>query len=312
MYVEIINMGAAIYGIYLPSAANGFDNIVLNYADILDYSEDNYYIGATIGRIAGRVNKGLLQVGKEIYQLPKNDNRTHHLHGGYTGFNKKIFEVLSHENLPDISVAKLRCFSKDGEEGYPGNVELTVTYTLNNDDTLTIAYNAVSDKLTLVNFTNHTYFNLSGPSGPAADQHLQISATEILDTDQEFIPTGKKDIPVEVTPYDFNQPVAIKQRKEQLSGIFFNQFFNLSKTGNSDAVLFDPVSSRKMVMRTTYPTILFYSGDYLGQPFKPCEGICLEAQFCPQTPNGHVNEPGILYPGDTYSQQISWSFSWPN
>lgn len=311
MYVEIINLGAAIYGIYLPAKETGFDNIVLNYANVQDYATDNYYIGATVGRIAGRVGRGLLQIGEKTYQLAKNDNGTHHLHGGHSAFNKKIFEVLLQEDHPDRSIAQLRCLSTDGEEGYPGNMELTVTYTLYHDDTLTITYEAVSDKPTIANFTNHTYFNLSGPSGSALGQHLQIGACTVLDTDTDFIPTGKMDIPVEGTPFDFNKPVAIKHQKEQLSGLFFNQFFNLSRAGDSDAVLSDPASGRKMAMRSTYPGILFYSGDYLAYPFKPCQGVCLEAQFCPRTPNGHIHEPKVLYPGNTYSQHISWKFFWP-
>jgi aldose 1-epimerase len=306
MYVEICNLGAAIHGIYLPSDDKSFVNIVLNYSRAEDYLKDPFYTGVTIGRCAGRINSGTIPVNEQIFSLSKNEGE-HHLHGGYRGFDKKIFEVLYQEDSFDKSVTKLRTYSEEGEEGYPGRVELEITYTLDENNTLRIDYNAKTDKATHVNLTNHSYFNLAGGTISALEQELQIVSTEILETDRHFIPTGKL-LSVIDTPYDFNEANIIKHQKAGIPNRFFNECYLLTQTSKAKATLSDPFSKRRMELRTSYPSLIFYTGDYLNTPFQPCEGICLEAQFISDAPNIN-NSSTLLEPHLSYQEFIELKFS---
>ncbi len=305
--VTIANRGASIISMKVPDRKGELGNVILSYADINDYVNDPFYIGATVGRVAGRINKGEFKINEKRFFLTKNENSKNHLHGGFEGFNHKIFTMENIHQEEDFASVDLIYHSLDGEEGYPGNLNLKVNYTFKHN-LLQINYEAESNTATPVNITNHCYFNLSGQPDKALEQQLFIDADKILETDHHYIPNGNR-IDISNTSYDFNKLKSIGSQKGNLSNKGYNEYYIRNKDSEIAARLYDPISGRMLEINTSYPGILFYSGDYLSDKFNPCQGICLEAQYHPDAVN-HSNFPKILLEaGKPYKHFIEFDFS---
>lgn len=309
MRVQLTNYGATVRAIYLRDANGKETNVVLGYDSLQQYIDDKFYVGSTLGRVGGRISNGEFYIGADKYSLARNDGATgNHLHGGKSGLNKKEFSVAALTSDGHSAAVTFHYLSPHMEEGYPGNVQIWVTYILTSDDTFSIHYKASTDKATHLNLTNHSYFNLTGIKDKALSQELMISGGTMLQTDENYIPDGKI-VNVLNTPYDFITPRRIDLCKDQLSAPGYNEYYILNKSSVPHVILHDRESGRTMSIQTSYPGILFYSGDYLeGKPDK-CEGICLEAQFFPDTPNRPEFKGTLLLPGELYEHYIHYRFT---
>lgn len=306
--VVLTNYGATISHLCLMDAKGKRVNVVAGYDEIGDYMTDPFYMGSTVGRVAGRISRSQFAIGDKMFFLKPGGNQSgNHLHGGEKGFNKKRFAIGSHIREKKKIGVEFLYKSADGEEGYPGNLDVRVTYTLTAENNLTINYKARTDKPTHVNLTNHCYFNLTGEKEKALEQELLINAQSVLQTDKNYIPTGETKS-VKGTPYDFTTFRKISHNKGQLPMPGYNECYLLDKSVDTAAVLYDPESGRTMKVTTSYPSLIFYSGDYLNGDFQPCEGVCLEAQFLPDAPNHPAFGGTLLLPGEVYDQFVSYRF----
>lgn len=320
---KIINYGGTLVSLKVPDRKGNMDDVVLGYDNLNGYLNGKKYFGALIGRYGNRIGKGTFKLNGIEYHLSKNEGKNH-LHGGFEGFSKKVWTaniVKSGRN----ECLKLSCFSKDGEEGYPGNLNVTVTYTFADDNSLRIDYYAVSDKDTVVNLTNHSYFNLSGqPSGSILNHQVMINADKFTAVDEESIPTGELRA-VKGTPLDFRNLTVvgkdIDSDYEQIKfagGFDHNFVLNVSgKTPEKAAEVYDSASGRVLEVYTTEPGVQFYTGNYLngkdigkgGKAYEKRSALCLETQFYPDSPN-HENFPSpVLRAGQKYRQTTIYKFS---
>ena len=304
--VSITNYGGTVTSIKVPDRNGVFGDVVLGYETIDEYMRNPRYFGALIGRHANRIALGKFVLNGVEYQLAQN-NGANHLHGGYHGFDKKVWSVTEAEN-----VLRLRYFSADGEENYPGNLTVDVDYSLNDVNELRIEYHATSDKDTIVNLTNHSYFNLAG-SGDILGHELMLNADAFTPVSDDLIPTGEI-APVENTRMDFRtaRPIA--------SGGYDHNFVLRDWDNGSFrlvARLREPLSGRVMEVLTTEPGIQFYSGNFLdgsltgkgGVVYEQYAGLCLEAQHFPDAPN-HPNFPTtVLRAGEQYHQVTVYRFT---
>lgn len=280
--VEIINYGATIVSIGIP--VNGIlKKIVLGYEKIEDYFSDTAYLGATIGRFANRISGSAFRMDGKIYRLDKNDG-DHCNHGGFEGFNRKVFDWKIEDN-------KLILFamSKDGEAGFPGNVILTVSYSLSEDNELIMDYTVTADRKTPVNITNHAYFNLSGEKD-ILGHHLKIESDSFLESDEQFLPTGRK-LWVEENPgFDFRSFAEIGKnallKNEKMKG-YNTYFIAREETGKLKklATLRSERTGVNLEVHSTMPGIMIYTGDYLSGGYQPFSGISLEAHGFPDSLN---------------------------
>ena len=319
MLVKVINYGGSITDIVAPDRNNEMGSLVLGFDSLSSYTgRGNALMGAVVGRVANRIANGKFTLDGKEYTL------TSYIHGGTHGFDKKIWNI---EELPSKKEAavKMTYFSKDGEEGYPGNLQVTVLYTLTNKDELVINYSATTDKATPLVLTNHTYFNLSGgKDGKALNTELSILAGQYLESGNQGIPTGHF-IDVTGTPFDFTQPRAIGQRiaedNEQLRrGNGYDVAYVLrNRTGRLAlaASAYEPSGGRMMQVYTTEPGVIFYTGNHLneriigrgGKPFTKNGAFCLETQHFPDSPNHPEFPDTILKPGETFRSQTVYRFS---
>lgn len=321
--VRIINYGATITNILVPDKSGDVSDVVLGYENLEGYINDNTFMGGIVGRYANRIAKGRFQLNGKHYQLSVN-NGNNHLHGGIFGFHKKSWNAETSED-ESVDSVKLSYFSIDGEEGYPGNLELIVTYTLTNENELIINYEANTDKPTLINPTHHSYFNLTGNFNKRITDHeLQIEADEFIPVDAELIPTGKT-ASVKNTPMDFRNMKLIGLDLDadylQLkygTGYDHNWALNnFNRQVRKAASLLEPDSGIFLELYTDQPGLQFYSGNYLddgisgkgGIPFHVRSGLCLETQCFPDSPNNPDFPSTVLNPGEFYKQRTIYRFS---
>jgi aldose 1-epimerase len=327
MEVGIITYGGAVQSIKVPDKDGKVGDVALGFDNLADYLKaNNPYFGALIGRYGNRIAKGQFVLDGKTYQIPAN-NGPNALHGGPKGFDKQVWAATPITDSDWVGV-ELSYFSPDGQMGFPGNLAVTVRYTLNNDNELRIDYSAVTDKDTIINLTNHTYFNLAGAGhGTILDQVAMINADKFTPVDKTLIPTGELQ-DVKGTPFDFTQPTAIGARiqadNEQLKnaepkqgGYDHNWVFN--NPGNLSALavrVFDPKSGRVVEMYTTEPGVQFYVGNFLDGSLKGKDGLSyehwgaftLEAQHYPDSPNQPKFPSTELKPGEKYSQTTIYKF----
>lgn len=313
--VTITNYGGIITGIYTPDKNGKTTNIVLGFDNLAQYLEGHPYFGAIVGRYGNRIARAQFHLDGETYQLAVN-NGDNSLHGGIRGFDKKIWapEVIG---CDERSVLKLTLLSPDGEEGYPGNLKVTVTYELLMDQ-LFITYEAGTDKATVLNLTNHTYFNLAG-QGTILDHLLYLNASRYTPVDGELIPTGEL-ANVEGTPFDFRKPHEIGLRFDDVGGNPVGYDHNFVIDGPEGekslaAKVLDPKTGRFVEVQTTEPGVQFYTGNFLdgtlvsgNTTLQQHSGMCLETQHFPDSPN-QPNFPSTeLWPGEQFISQTIFRF----
>ncbi|MBP7558190.1 MAG: galactose mutarotase [Chitinophagaceae bacterium] len=315
MQVRIINYGGIITSLLVPDKDGKPANVVLGYESLAGYLQSNNpYFGALIGRYGNRIAKARFELDGKTYTLAGNNNGNT-LHGGIKGFDKVIWQAMP---LGDSSI-QLTYLSKDGEEGYPGNLQVKVVYTLSADNRLVIQYSATTDKATPVNLTQHSYFNLSaGADSTILDHQLQIKAAQFTAVDPQLIPTGKLDN-VSNGPMDFQESKKIGRDIAQVAGGYDHNWV-LSRNGNDlekIATLYHAPSGRAMDVLTTEPGLQFYAGNFLdgslaytsgGRKYVKHAGLCLETQHFPDSPNQPLFPSTILQPGKTYQQTTVYSF----
>ncbi len=324
MQVAISNFGGAVVALKVADRTGKFDDIVLGYADLQGYVTDKASLGALIGRYANRIAHGKFALHGITYSLPIN-NGENTLHGGPEGFSKRVWDAkdVSSNGLPALQLTYL---SVDGEQGFPGNLAVKVVYSLTGQNELVIHYSATTDKETVINLTNHSYFNLSGQgAGDILGHQLMIRGSRITAVDSSLIPTGELR-PVKGTPFDFRQSTAIGARingdDAQLKlGRGYDHNWVLDSLANVDPVLaaeaYDPTSGRVLQVLTTEPGIQFYTGNFLdgtihgkdGKVYNQRYGFCLETQHFPDSPNHPAFPSTVLKPGQTFNSTTIFRFS---
>jgi aldose 1-epimerase len=326
MEVAITNFGATVVSIKVPDRAGKIEDVVLGFDTAKDYEDGKAYFGATVGRYGNRIAHGTFKLNGQTYTLPKNDG-DNTLHGGIIGFNKKVWTAKEVPSNEGVSV-EFSYVSVAGEQGFPGTLTSRVTFTLmNNKDELKIDYSASTDKPTVVNLTNHSYFNLGGQgNGDILGHMLQLNASKFTPVDATLIPTGELR-EVKGTPFDFTHPVAIGERingtDEQLKfGRGYDHNWVLDKKEGAAslsvaAIATDPKSGRVLEVLTTEPGVQFYSGNFLdgtahgkgGNTYPLRSAFCLETQHFPDSPN-HPNFPSTtLLPGKPLHSTTIFRFS---
>lgn len=312
--VSITNYGGAVVSIKAPDRRGEFADVALGFDTLEEYVRNPRYFGGLIGRHANRIGLGRFSLNGVEYQLTQN-NGVNHLHGGAKGFDKRVWAATD-EASNGSAVLRLEYLSVDGEEGYPGNVRAQVTYTLSPDDELEINYEATTDRDTIVNLTNHAYFNLAG-GGDILGHQLTLHADAFTPVSKELIPTGEIKS-VENTPMDFRRAKAIGTDLS-LAGGYDHNFVLTDYDGSlrPAARLYEPNSGRMLEILTTEPGIQFYSGNFLdgsltgkgGVVYHQYAGLCLEPQHFPDAPN-HANFPStVLRPGEVYKHVSKYRFS---
>jgi aldose 1-epimerase len=322
MEVRLASYGARITSIKVPDRNGKFADVVLGFDTIEPYrtSVKKPYLGVTLGRYAGRIAHGRFTLDGVEHVLAQN-NGPNHSHGGVTGFDKVVWEAKQIPNGVEFHRT-----SPDGEEGYPGSLDVRVTYTLTDQDELIIEYKATTDRATPVNLSNHSYFNLAGEgSETVLDHELMINADEMLPIDNTSIPSGKI-VPVADTPFDFRQPkkigLDIDQANEQLAhGNGYDHTFVLHpNTGGSPepaATLYERNSGRMLQVFTDQPGLQLYTANFLdgsligksGKPYLKRSSLCLETQHFPDSPNQPRFPNTILRPGEIYQTRTTYKFS---
>jgi len=277
--LEIISYGGIITNISFPDKNGCFSNIVLGYDNLEDYEDDQSFIGAIIGRYANRIKNGSFKIDNTKINVDKNIGNNH-LHGGFSGFHKKVWKVKSIKRKDSLTLI-LNYLSKDLESGFPGNLDVSVHYTLNNNNELEIKYFAKSDKKTVVNFTNHSYFNL----GPSLDENifnhkLLINATNYLEVTNDLIPTGNL-LNVQGTNYNFLNLKTISCELDNCWALDKN----LNQKIELAAILVNEEAGRKIEVYTDEPGVQIYTGNNLNFKHKKNSGVCLETQHFPNSPN---------------------------
>ena len=320
MRVALINYGAIVTSIVVPDREGRFDDVVLGYDSLEGYLADPYFMGSIVGRYGNRIANGKFRLNGHIFHLRLNDG-PNHLHGGPEGFYKVLWSEVSANG----SAVQLTYESLDGEEGYPGNLIINVTYELTGNGALQIRYEAETDKPTILNPTHHSYFNLSGDNTkPVVDQEISIYADQFTPLNRFQIPTGEL-AEVSGTPMDLRLPVPIgKNIGSDYEQIIIGRGFdhNYVLDNGSDAVkraaqVYERGSGRLMEVLTDQPGIQFYSGNFLDgtatgknkQPLGYRCGLCLEAQNFPDAPNQPGFPPATLLPGEKYHQTTVYRFS---
>jgi aldose 1-epimerase len=321
MEVRAINYGGIITALRVPDRAGKLDDVVLGFERLEDYlTKNDPFFGAIIGRYGNRIAKGQFSLAGQTYKLATN-NGPNHLHGGNKGFDKVFWKA---EPVPGRNALRFSRVSPDGDEGYPGALNVQVIYTLSGKNELTVEYIATTDKPTVVNLTQHTYFNLAGQaSGDILGHQLMLNADRYTPVNATLIPTGEL-APVAGTPFDFRTPTAIGGRIDQAhpqlkNGLGYDHNWVLNRSGSGlqlAARVTEPKSGRTLEVRTTEPGIQFYSGNFLdgkltgkeGAVYRHRTGFCLETQHFPDSPNQPSFPSTTLKPGQEYKTSTVFTF----
>ena len=323
MEVNIMTYGGIITSLKVPNKAGVSEEVVIGFNNLEQYTKDNPYFGALIGRYGNRIAKGKFTLDGKEYTLATNNGKNA-LHGGPEGFHRRIWTAEEAKG-GDTATLKLKYVSKDMEEGYPGNLTVFVTYTLNNDNSLDVLYEATTDKKTVVNLTQHSYFNLSSDfTKPILDDEIVINADKLVPVDADLIPTGKL-TDVTNTPFDFRKPrvigADIEAKDDQLiKGKGYDHCWvlnNQDKGYRFAASAYNPTSGRLLEVFTDQPGIQFYSGNFLdgtlpmrnGGTYAHRTGLCLETQHYPDSPNQKDFPSTVLNPGENYKTKTTFKFS---
>ena len=325
--VKITNFGGIITSVKVPDKDGNIEDVALGFDTLEGYLSDAYkksgpYFGAIIGRFGNRIGNAKFTLDGQEYQLAPNNN-PNHLHGGVKGFDKVVWEAEEIKTDSEVGV-KLHYVSEDMEEGYPGTLAVDVVYTLTNDNEIVMDYKATTDKKTIVNLTNHSYFNLNAGKSDILDHEVMINADQFVPVNRTLIPTGElKD--VEGTPFDFTSPTAVGSRiQEDNEQLRYGQGYDhcwVVKGNNGElrlaATVYEPNSGRFMEVHSTEPGIQFYSGNFLDGSltgsrdvvYKHRYGLALETEHYPDAPN-QPDFPSVeLNPGETYHTQTIYKFS---
>lgn len=326
MKVSFCDYGALIVGIFVPDRNGKIEDIALGYDDVTGYEDNGCGFGSFIGRHANRIGNAKFEIDGKTYELAKNDNDINNLHSGPTGYNHMMYEtevITDDEDSISVSFSRL---SPDGEQGFPGNLDVTVTYTLTEDNDLAIEYFAASDKKTVINLTNHSYFNLAGQgSGDILDQEVWINSDKFTPTDRFLIPTGEF-MDVTGTPMDFRTPKKVGrdinadfEPLKLAGGYDHNYALNLDIEDDEMelvASLYDEKSGRFMEVYTDLPGMQLYCGNFMkkeigknGAQYDKRHGICFETQFFPNACNIPAFESSVFDAEEPFDYCTVYSFS---
>ena len=321
MEVKITNYGGTITSWTAPDKEGKYENITLGFETVEDYEKGSPYFGAIIGRYGNRIANGKFSIGDSTYQLPLNDG-SNSLHGGNVGFDKVLWDATPIDG--EEPKLQLTYLSKDGEQGYPGNLNIKVTYTLQKDNALSVAYEATTDKETVINLTNHAYFNLAGhKAGQILDHILTLNADKFLPVGETLIPTGELKN-VKQTVFDFTKPTrigdGIENEDQQIQfGKGYDHCWVFTDSSNklkSVATVTEPISGRELEVWTTEPAVQFYSGNFMtgeytgkgGLQYPYRTGFCLETQHFPDSPNQPSFPSTLLKVDEKYSSVTIYKF----
>ncbi|SHM67144.1 aldose epimerase family protein [Gracilibacillus kekensis] len=303
MAVSILDFGGIITKILAPDRDGKLENVVVGFENYQDYLVNPGYFGALIGRVAGRIENAQFEIDGKPYTLPKNEGE-HHLHGGNPGFHNTIWTVVPFENNEEVGLT-LTLESKDLENGYPGNLRMTVTYTLNNDNAFTITYEGVSDQKTVLTSTNHSYFNLSGNlKSDIQDHQITLDSSKFVELDEELIPTGTI-LDVDNTTYDFRNGRPMKDgvtsefKQNLVANHGYDHYFIFDHNKKESAIVREETSGRQLTVVTDQPGVVMYTSNNLSEGLKLRErdsaqylGLCLETQGSPASIH-HEGFPSI-------------------
>jgi len=321
MEAKITNYGGIIVSLKVVDKKGQFADVVLGFDTLEAYIAKNPFFGALTGRYANRIGGAKFKIGSQEYQVTANSGKNH-IHGGKVGFDKKVWSA-SDFRKGDVVGVEMTYTSADGEEGFPGKLQCTVTYTLTKDNALEIKYRATSDKSTVINLTNHSYFNLAGEgSGDVLGHELMIPTTQYTPTDDALIPTGEIESVVG-TPLEFTAPIKIGARigadfKPLIQGMGYDHNYVLPAGYDmrTAAMVRDPKSGRVMTVTTTEPGVQLYTGNHLkdvpgksGHVYKTRHGFCLETQHFPDSPNKPGFPSVVLHPGDVFQSTTNYQFT---
>jgi aldose 1-epimerase len=313
--VSLISLGAAVQSVITPDKNGKLEDVVLGFDDPAGYLADSSYIGVICGRFANRIHNSSFEIDGKQYQVGKNEG-PNCLHGGISGFNKKVWKVLEHEE-GQMNAVSFSYVSVDMEEGFPGTLEAKVTYKVGNDNSLSIVYEASTSQPTYINLTNHSYFNLSGARRDILDHELMIHANQITENDRANIPTGKI-LSVAGTAWDFTRLKRIGMHAAE-AGEGYDHNFILDKKQKDTvmAIVQDPESGRKLECITSEPAIQLYTANHFngsqsgkrGIRYNKHYGVCLEAQHYPDSMHHPQFPQTLLLPGQLYQQSTIYRFS---
>lgn len=317
--LSCLDYGGIITEIMAPDREGKIENIVLGFDTLEEYYDNPHYFGAVVGRFAGRIKNGIVYLDGNDYQVTTNENN-HHLHGGRQGFSHVLWDSTVIEKENEISIM-FSYVSPNGEEGYPGNLEIKMTYTITADNELIISYWGISDKKTILNPTNHTYFNLSGDlKRSILDHELKISSHQFIELNDELLPTGKV-LAVDQTVFDFRKGRAIRDGvisthpQNALATNGYDHPFLLNENQHQEIIVKDHESGRKLVVETTEPAVIVYTGNKLegdytirGEKARNYLGLCLETQAPPDSIEHPQFHSSILDVGGVYESMTKYTF----